>query len=380
MNALALSSADTDRSERLKDQWLATLNHEIRTPLAGIVGMIDLLLETKLDGDQKEYIVAARQCAESLLGSLNGMLEYSSLSAGRAQTEEVEFHLGAMLEDAMDEYRTHAAAKGIGLSYQPHAGMGRFIVCDQVRLRQIFRHVMNNAIKFTSIGEIEVKARHLEEHGHEVLSISIRDTGIGIAPQNLERIFESFEQLESGLSRSYSGLGLGLALAKKLAVLLGGDVEAQSELNRGSEFRFWVKVRTVGETPSWLAGRDHTPRARRILVVEDNKLSQRIVSHVLQRRRYEVDCVNDGLEAIQAFREREYGLVLMDLQLPGMDGLETSDQIRRLPAGFGVPILAVTANTSDEYRARCLSAGMCEFLSKPIQPDELLNTVARHLP
>lgn len=369
-----------DEPRRLQEQWLASLNHEVRTPLGGIVGMVDLLLETKLDAEQQDYVESTRQCAETLLATFNAMLEYSALSAGVVHADEVEFHLGAVLHELVNEYLAAAHAKGLRLVYRGGADVGRFVLGDQGRIRQIFSHILSNAIKFTHHGEIEVRADYAGEGSAGRLHVSIRDTGIGIAETDIPRIFACFSQVERGLSRSYAGLGLGLSLAKKLVGLLGGAISVVSQPECGSTFSFDLPLRNGAETPDWGSQPSATAqRPRRVLVVEDDRISQRIVSHLLRREAYEVDCVESGLRAVEAFRRSSYGLVLMDLQLPGMDGLETTQRIRELPDGTCVPILAFTANTSDDSKQRCLSAGMREFLSKPIQPDQLIEAVIRHL-
>lgn len=373
-------ATDAGVERELQEQWLASLNHEIRTPLAGIVGMVDLLLETKLDAQQQDYVESARQCAETLLANFNAMLEYSALAAGAVHADEVEFHLGVMLHELVAEHAAAAHAKGLCLIYRDGGDVGRFVLGDQDRIRQIFRHLLSNAIKFTHNGEIEVCAGYTDEGSAGRLRVSVRDTGIGIAENDIPRIFACFSQVERGLSRSYAGLGLGLSLARKLVGLLGGAIFVDSQPGSGSTFSFDLPLRNGVETPDWGPQPSAlAPRPRRVLVVEDDKISQRIVSHLLRREEYEVDCVDSGLRAVEAFRRSSYGLVLMDLQLPGIDGLETTRRIRALPDGTRVPILALTANTSDEYRDQCMSAGMREFLSKPIQPDQLINTVTRHL-
>lgn len=373
-------AAATDIERQLRDQWLASLNHEIRTPLAGIVGLVDLLLETRLDAEQRDYVESTRQCAESLLANFNAMLEYSALSAGVVHADEVEFHLGVMLHEVIGEHVAAAQAKGLRVIYSDSVSVGRFVIGDQERIRQIFRQILGNAVKFTHHGDVEIRADYRLRGLAGLLSVSVRDTGIGISKADIPRIFTCFSQVESGLARSYSGLGLGLSLAKKLATLLGGTITVESELGSGSVFSFEIPLKNSVETPDWSAHPGlPAERPRRILVVEDNKISQRVVTHLLRRHEHEVDCVDSGIDAVEAFRRSHYGLILMDLQLPGMDGLETTRRIRALPEGADVPIIALTANASDDHKDRCLEAGMHDFLSKPVQPDELISVISRHL-
>ncbi|HBY59577.1 MAG TPA: hypothetical protein DEH78_07120 [Solibacterales bacterium] len=277
----------------------------------------------------------------------------------------------------MREFEVRAEQKGLRFQYLPSANLGRITVGDGPRLRQILRQLLSNAVKFTPRGEVEVTAACRGAR----LEISVRDTGIGVSPEDLDRIFDSFRQLESGLARRYSGLGLGLALAQKLTVLLGGEMRANSRLGVGSCFQFWIPLR-LADSGLELAPPPARPRQlpRRVLVVEDNRLAQTVIRHVLNKRKYEVECVASGEEALDVLRMEQVGLILMDLQMPGMTGIDAAVRVQQLPNGQGVPILALTANASDENRIRCREVGMKEFLSKPIQPEELLRAVGRHLP
>ncbi len=370
-----ISTTDTERAEidRLKGTFLANLNHEVRTPLSGILGMTDLLLETTLDEEQRDYVSTVRLCAENLFHLLNATLEYSALTAGHLRLDETEFGLSELVDSVLSKEREKAQVKGLKLTAILDAALPQTIIGDAARIQDLLGHLLDNAIKFTHHGSVELK---LAREG-QVLKIEVRDTGIGIDPDRQARIFESFHQVDSGLSRNYPGLGLGLALVQKLLALMGGQITAESELDKGSTFTVRLPIRLPAGTrekiPQPAAG------APAILAVEDNPVGLMVLRHALKARAVHVDTATDGAEAIQAAATRHYDLILMDLQMPHMDGLEATAAVRRLPGYENVPILALTANYSDEIRQQCQQNGMQDFLSKPITPPALWAAVSRWL-
>jgi CheY-like chemotaxis protein/anti-sigma regulatory factor (Ser/Thr protein kinase) len=370
-----ISITDTERAEidRLKGTFLANLNHEVRTPLSGIMGMTDLLLETPLDEEQRDYVSTVRLCAENLFHLLNATLEYSALTAGHLRLDETEFILSEMVDSALSMEREKAEAKALKLTVTLDAALPQTIIGDATRIQDLLGHLLDNAIKFTQLGSVDLK---LIREG-EVLKIEVRDTGIGIAPDRQARIFESFHQVDSGLSRNYPGLGLGLALVQKLLALMGGSIAAESELDKGSTFTVRLPIRLSA------ASREKAARASSgapaILAVEDNPVGLRVLRHALKGRAVDVDTATDGAEAVRAAAARHYDLILMDLQMPQMDGLEATAAVRRLPGYDNVPILALTANYSDEIRQQCQQHGMQDFLSKPVTPPALWSAVSRWL-
>src|SRR5579864_3760592 len=367
----------TDELSELKGQFLMSLNHEIRTPLSGILGMTDLLLETSLSEEQKDYVGATRLCAENLLEILNVTLEYSALSANHLHLEETEFSLRETLAGLVSEFASKAESKGVRLRHNFDRSLPATFVGDALRLRQLIWHLLGNAVKFTQRGEVELStsAGQLGERGLPV-TIAVRDTGIGIRADQVGSIFESFRQLETGLARNYPGLGLGLAVAQKLAILLSGALTVESELGKGSIFALQVPLRL----PVDYGARKEAGLGRgRVLVVDDDVIAQTIVSRVLGRRALGVDCVSDGPSAIRAASGTAYDLILLDLQMPGMDGFQTAKRLRELPSHRETPILAITANCSSDYRDLCLKQGMKGFLSKPVQSSNLVQTVEKLL-
>jgi CheY-like chemotaxis protein/two-component sensor histidine kinase len=321
---------------------------------------------------------ATRLCAENLLEILNATLEYSALSANHINLEEEEYPLRETLEGVIAQFAVKAKSKGLDLRHTFDRNLPEAVVGDALRLRQLVWHLVANAVKFTSKGEVELRASASQtDRGRGEVAIQVRDTGIGIPASHMSTIFESFRQLETGLSRNYPGLGLGLAVAQKLAILLRGDISVQSEPGKGSTFSLRLPVRLPTEVQ--LRPVDFQRARGHLLVVDDDSVAQTIASHVLRRHDYEVECVCNGPAAIDKVSRSTFDLILMDLQMPGMDGFQTAKYIRAIPAYAETPIIAVTANCSSDYRDRCMQTGMQGFLAKPVQSRELVKAVERHL-
>ena len=292
--------------------------------------------------------------------------------------DETEFSLRDTLEGVLGEFAAKAEAKGLRLVRALDGSLPEMVVGDPLRLRQILWHLVANAVKFTREGQVEVEASALAGRtGRSACVYSVHDTGIGIAPHRLEEIFESFRQLETGLSRNHGGLGLGLAVAQKLIALLGGSISVDSELGKGSVFSVNLPYRLPIESTARLP-EVKTSRGR-VLVVDDNAIAQTIASHALRRQSFEVECAGDGRLALEAASRSRFDVILMDLQMPGWDGFETTQQIRELPGYRETPIIAVTANCSDDYRARTVRCGMQDFLAKPVRTRDLVQAVEKQL-
>lgn len=374
MTAPASSHEEIDQ---LKGIFLASLNHEIRTPLAGIIGMADLLLESPLDEEQREYVNAARLCAENLFEILNATLEYTALEGGQFTLDDSEFSLREMLDAAVAQHLAKAQAKNLPVFLTLEPTLPETMMGDAPRVRELLGHLIANAIKFTHAGKVEVRVRPDTSSADQWLVIEVSDTGIGIAPGLLGEIFQSFRQGQRGLTRSYPGLGLGLALARKLADVMGGLITVESRQGVGSTFTVRLPLRRSSADRGRSAA---APAAGPyILAVDDNPVGLTVLRHVLKRHGISVDCAASGFEALQAAGRRSYDLVLMDLQMPGMDGLTAASEMRKIPGYDRLPILALTANFSDEVREQCRAHGMQAFLSKPVEAGELMAAVSRHL-
>ena len=377
---LPVAQPDKPQLDQVKGVFLASLNHEIRTPLSGIMGMLDLLLETGIDEDQRDYLNAARLCAESLSELLNSSLEYAALEAGQISLEESEFSVKEMLEAALAQQRPKSELKQLRLRLTLDAALPETLIGDASRLRELLGHLVNNAIKFTHTGSVDVRVSMratATQSKPDMLVAEVRDTGIGIPTDKLHSIFESFQPGESGLARAYPGLGLGLALAQKLSKVMGGQILVESQPGVGSTFTLEVPLRRPAAPEKQPAGPADLGPA--VLAVEDDPIGITVLRHVLQRRLKNVDCVASGREALEAAARRHYDLILMDLQMPDINGLEAAMRIRQMSGYKDVPILALTASCSDQVREQCRAIGMQAFLSKPIDANELWTAVSRYL-
>lgn len=340
--------------------------------------MTDLLLETPLSEDQREYVGAARLCAENLLEILNVTLEYSALASDQVVLEEADFSIRDTIQGVVGEFSAKAEAKGLHLTHALDASLPEMVAGDAPRLRQILWHLVANGVKFTREGQVKVSASAaMGPDRRAQVTIRVEDTGIGIAPHQLAEIFESFRQLERGLSRNHGGLGLGLAVARRLISLIGGTVSVDSQLGRGSVFTVNLPFKLPVDAGAAIA--DVKKSRGRVLVVDDNAIAQTIACHALRRQAYEVECAGDGPQALETASRSQFDVILMDLQMPGWDGFETVEQIRRLPGYRDTPIIAVTANCSDDYRAKSVKCGMQDFLAKPVRTRDLVQTVEKHL-
>jgi len=366
---------------QLKLDFLASLNHEIRTPLSGIVGMTDLLMETSLDTEQREYVSAVRQCADELSALLNATLEYTSLASGPVRMDETEFQVADALQSAAADIAARAKEKGLKFITKLDSSLSQLSMGDPVRIKQIASLLLSNAVKFTADGQVELSGEMRPAASGWELAFRVTDTGIGMTPEDLERVLQTYCQLEGGLARRFSGLGLGLALVRKLLDLMSGSLHASSTPGGGSQFEAHIPLRARHAQPQRAGEAVRlTPRESRILLVEDNRISQQVISYMLNKAGYQHDCAESGIEAVHAAASNRYHAILMDIQMPGMDGIEATQRIRELPDYRVVPILALTANSADEVRSMCRDAGMDGYLVKPVQANDLLDALRRSAP
>jgi CheY-like chemotaxis protein len=362
--------------DRLKRQFLAALNHEVRTPLSGILGMTNLLEQSQLTQEQKEYVQLTRACAEELYNVLSSTLEFTALAAGDSKIEATEFLLEETIESIAAQWLVKARQKGLTFALKIEDSVPEAAIGDEIRLRKLIGHLLSNAVKFTEFGGVELRVSVVGEDpsGKFLLRVEVHDTGIGMEPAEIDRVFDSFEQIENGLSRRYSGMGLGLTLARGLAQVMGGKLEVRSTPKAGSVFSF-----TVPLEHSDLEVKFVKPSERRILVVDDNEAARKVAESFLKRGGYQITLAENGLAAIDAAARGKYDLVVMDLQMPGMDGIETTARLREISGYEKTPVLALTANAGDEFRLLCLSQGMQGYLPKPVDSELLLRTVRQLL-
>lgn len=382
---LIIAQKKAEDAAVVKEQFMANMSHEIRTPMNAIIGFNNRLMKTNLSAEQKDFVFAVQSSGENLLTIVNDVLDFSKIEAGMVKLESIRFNLPDLLRSVHNMFYMQAKEKKIDLQINISENVPQFVIGDPTRLTQILLNLVGNALKFTDKGTVSILAENINQNEEQCyLQFKIKDTGIGIAKEKIHEIFNRFTQEKSDTNRIYGGTGLGLSIVKKLLELQNGSIMVDSEKDKGATFTFiipFLKTNALHidtKIKPEKAGEPFTKHKIKILVVEDNIMNQKLAGFMLNDWGFDHDICSDGKIAIEKIKNKAYDLILMDIQMPGMNGYETTE-VLRTQLNIHIPVIAMTAHALPGEREKCISHGMTDHISKPIKENELYNLITKHL-